>query len=158
MVICGLPRLTEIWISCQKIRNFQFCSFLVVGVALFIVRRPSNFVYFVWYRQNFSIFFISCSWGSCLHRNTSWSNFECLVSDGQSFYILFIICSWDRSSPSIWSVYGLMRTASLDLILNILSQKIRSFLFSSFPETEVALFTEFLTLKFLLSCLSWSEL
>ena len=35
-----------------------------------------------------------------------------------------------------------MRTASLDLILNILSQKIRSFLFCLFPVAGVALFTE----------------
>ena len=35
-----------------------------------------------------------------------------------------------------------MRTASLDLILNMLFQKIRSFLFCLFPITGVALFTE----------------
>ena len=35
-----------------------------------------------------------------------------------------------------------MRTASLDLILNMLFQKIRSFLFCLFPVVGVALFTE----------------
>ena len=114
----------------QKFRSFLFCSFPVNGVTLFFEIRHIEILNILSQMgRSFLFHSVSSSWGRYLQQNSTHSNLGYLVSDGQSFYFLFISCSWGHSLQSIWSVYGQMRTAWLDLILNMLSQKKGSFLF-----------------------------